>query len=252
MNERRHEAGFTLLEVVLAMSVLALVAAMAYAAFHLGQRAVERGEIAVVQAQRLRVASDVLIRQIKSSVAYPARNRDEDVYPYFLGTSTSMTFITANGLHGGGSLTRVVYQVMDAPPRLVVSESETFSPDGLGRGRVAAGDERAAVLLDGFRSLKFEYMMNDGVDTEWLPQWDGQLEETLPAVVRIVVEGMPGMETDVWGQEIPLMATMYGDNLGEVGDEDLAELAEAEAEADDQSDPGDDDEPDDDEPGGED
>ena len=41
-------AGFTLLEVVLAMTSLVMVTAICYAAFHLGMRAVERGEVAVV------------------------------------------------------------------------------------------------------------------------------------------------------------------------------------------------------------
>src|SRR5439155_14005706 len=94
MTERRN--GFTLLEVVLAMTALALITAICYGAFHLGIRAVESGERAVVTAQRLRVATDVLIRQVKSAVPYPARNKDDDVYPYFVGTATSLTFITAN------------------------------------------------------------------------------------------------------------------------------------------------------------
>src|SRR5579884_1150562 len=119
MSDRRR--GFTLLEVMLALTALALVAAICYGA-------VQLGEVAVVTAERLRVASDVLIRQIKSTVAYPARNRDEDVYPFFVGTATSMTFVTAAGLTGGGGLTRVVYRLEEAPPRLVLEESQAFSP----------------------------------------------------------------------------------------------------------------------------
>ena len=74
MNRRPSDqrAGFTLLEVMLAMTSLVMVTAICYAAFHLGMRAVERGEVAVVTAQRLRVASDVLIRQVKSAVPYPS------------------------------------------------------------------------------------------------------------------------------------------------------------------------------------
>jgi general secretion pathway protein J len=219
MSDRR---GFTLLEVLLATTALALVTAICYGAFHLGIRAVERGEVAVVTAQRLRVASDVLIRQVKSTVAYPARNQDEEVYPYYFGSATSLTFVTAAGLEGGGGLSRVVYQVVENPTRLVMSESRFFSPDLLGHARVDEPGERSAVLLDGFRALRFEYLMNDGVDTEWQPQWDGYEEEMLPAAVRVLVEGLPGLETDLWGQEIPVMTTNYGENTGEVDDEDLA------------------------------
>lgn len=223
MSTRR--AGFTLLELMLAMTALAMVTAICYGAFHLGIRAVERGEVAVVTAQRLRVASDVLIRQIKSAVPYPARNRDEDVYPYFTGTATSMTFITAAGQLGGGGMARVVYRLEQDPMRLVVQESPFFSPDQLGREPVDTAGEDVSVLLEGFRGLKFEYMMNDGADTEWRQAWDGHLDEMMPAAVRIVVTGMPGLELDTWGQEIPVMATNYGDNTGEVDDEDLAEAA---------------------------
>jgi len=245
---RRRARGFTLLEVVLAMTALALVAGICYAAFHLGVRAVERGEIAVVTAQRLRVASDTIIRQVKSTVPYAARNKDADVFPYFVGTATSMTFITAAGLTGGGGLTRVVYQVANDPTRLNLSESPFFSPDALGTEPPDNPGQQSAILLDGFRNLKFEYMMNDGVDTEWRPEWNGHDEESLPAAVRITVEGMAGLEVPVWGQEIPIMVALYGDNLGEVDEDDLAEQADELANSNDPNNPDPDEQDQDEEP----
>ena len=228
MNRR----GFTLIEVVLAMTVLALVTAICYAAFHLGIRAIERGEVAVVGAQRLRVATDVIIRQIKSAVPYAARNRDEDVYPFFFGGATWVTFVTATGLEGGGGLTRVSYQVVDDPPRLIVTESTFFSPDQLGRDPVDKHGDRKSVLLENFRDLRFEYMLSDGIDTEWRSDWNSHDEEALPAAVRILVDGIPGLETDRWGQEIPIMATLYGDSGSELGDEEEYLTAEGPEETD--------------------
>jgi len=37
---------------------------------------------------------------------------------------------------------------------------------------------------------------------------------------------LPGLEVETWGQEIPLMATTFGDNSGEVGEEDLPEAGD--------------------------
>jgi type II secretion system protein J len=221
-GERRGAAGgFTLLELMLAMVALAMLSAICYAAFHLGIRAVERGEVAVVTAQRLRVASDVLIRQVKSAVPYAARNDDDEVYPYFFGTPTSMTFITAAGLDGGGSLARVSYRLEQDPPRLVLEESSFFNPDGLGRKRFEPVAGRSAVILDGFKDLHFQYLLNDGADVEWKDAWDARDEEMLPQAVRIIVDGMPGIEGDVWGQEIPIMVTTYNpDGGGGEADED--------------------------------
>lgn len=234
MRPRRpRRTGFTLLEVVLAMAVLALVSMVCYGAFHLGVRAVERGEVAVVSAQRLRVASDIIIRQVKSLVSYPARDKDLEIFPYFIGSATSLSFITANGLQGGGGLYRIVYQVLDDPTRLVMSETPYFSPDSLGAEDVDTSGERSAVLLDGFDSLKFEYLLNDGADIEWRQRWSGKEEEMLPVAIRVVINGLPHVETGIWGQEIPIMTTNFGEHTGEVDDDQLQEPPDS---ADDQDD----------------
>ena len=207
--------GFTLLEIVIALTALALITVICYGAFHLGIRAMERGEVAVVAAQRLRVATDVIIRQIKSIVPYKARNRDDEEYVFFMGTASSMAFITGAGLEGGGGLTRVVYQVMDDPPRLVMSESPFFSSRALGREPVDRPGLHSAVLLEDFKSLKFEYLFYEGVEPEWRSEWNGHEEEDmLPVAVRVLVDGIPGLEANTWGQEIPVMAAHYGEEGG--------------------------------------
>ncbi|MCI4355196.1 MAG: prepilin-type N-terminal cleavage/methylation domain-containing protein [Thermoplasmata archaeon] len=225
MTDRRHaDSGFTLLEVVLAMTLLALVVAICYGAFHLGIRAVEKGEVAVVTTQRLRVASDVIIRQIKSAVPYAVRNEDDDVYPYFEGSGTSMRFVTTAGMQSGGSLAVVEYRLEEDPTRLVMREGVAFSPDGLGHGKLGMSEERSVVLLDGFRTVSFEYMLNDGADTEWRRSWDGHVEEMLPAAVRVLIDGLPGADSK-WGQEIPTMACQYGDSQCEVEEDEEGSCA---------------------------
>jgi hypothetical protein len=125
----------------------------------------------------------------------------------------------------------------------MMGESAFFTPDSLGEDLSDQPVERGAVLLDSFRSLRFEYMMHDGVDTEWRPQWDAHEEEALPAAVRIIVEGLAGLEVEAWGQEIPVMVAHYGDSLGELDEDLLSVLSEEDvAQA---GEDGDDNEPDD-------
>src|SRR5438132_10794099 len=68
--------------------------------------------------------------------------------------STLFPYTTLFRSEGGGGLTRVVYQVMDNPPRLVMSESPFFSSRALGRQPVDQPGLHSAVLLEDFRSLK--------------------------------------------------------------------------------------------------
>lgn len=222
----RAAAGFTLLEVMLAMVCLAMVAAVCYGAFHLGIRALERGEVAVVTAQRLRAASDILIRQIKSA-GYCLRTEDDEFLPYFRGNETSMSFVTAAGLDGGGGLKKVdIWVEPGEPNRLMLAESAFFSPDSLGGGveRVAATPPRSVVLLEGFSDLRFGYYLYEGdpeEDAKAVPMksWDavnGDEEQGLvPFAVRILVEGLPGMGGDPWGHEIPIMMASYSSEFGD-------------------------------------
>jgi prepilin-type N-terminal cleavage/methylation domain-containing protein len=219
---RRRTDGFTLLELLLAMTALAMITAICYGAFHLAIRAVERGEVAVMTSQRLRIAGDVLDRQVKSMVPYKARNEDGETYTYFQGTATSVGFVTANGLSGGGRLAREVYQVLDDPPRLVLTETPLFSPNSLGRDATEELPGQSTVVFEGFKSARFEYLMNDGVDSEWMTRWDGYEEEMLPSAVRIVIEGLPGLEavegsgeTVAWGTEKPVMVAALAEDPGD-------------------------------------
>jgi general secretion pathway protein J len=217
--QRRGARGFTLLEVIVSMTILALVTGICYAAFHLGIRAVSKGEVAVVTAQRLRVATDVMIRQVKSASGAGAKLED-DYYPFFfVGTSNTMSFVTEAGQLSGGGPSWVKYRIASDPPQIILEECPCFDAESLAKD-LCYCDTLSAVVLDGFLQAKFEFNDPSGEDGEcgkdgWCKSWDYVEMEMLPLAVRISVSGLPGLQQDDWGQEIPLMAATYGDELPE-------------------------------------
>jgi general secretion pathway protein J len=218
-RERRRARGFTLLEVIVSMTILALVTGICYAAFHLGIRAVTKGEVAVVTAQRLRVATDVMIRQVKSASGSGAKLED-DYYPFFfVGTPDTMSFVTEAGQLSGGGPSWVKYRITSDPPQIVLEECPCFDAESLAKD-LCYCDTLSAVVLDGFRQARFEFNDPSGEDGEcgkdgWCKSWDYVEMEMLPLAVRLSVSGLPGLQQDDWGQEIPLMAATYGDELPE-------------------------------------
>ena len=109
----------------------------------------------------------------------------------------------------------------------MITESPSFSSDGLGREKLERAGERTTVLLDGFRTLRFEYLSDDGTDApEWRSSWDGRDEEILPNAIRITVDGLPGLEVDTWGQEIPIMVATLTEGGAEANEEGLPEKNE--------------------------
>jgi general secretion pathway protein J len=211
----RTQAGFTMLEVVLAMTLLAMVTSMIYAAFHLGVRSVEKGQAAVVSAQRARAASDVMRRQLKSMFPYPCRiEDDEDPVPFFSLRENPpvLEFVTAAGLHGGGGLEYVRYEVRGNPPELALTASPVFWFDEGKCGSVRTVGETQAVLLDGFTSLDFEPRVYEEGDS-W-KAGEGVVEFGLPRSVRVRIEGLAGSAPtgEDAGWTVPIVANLESED----------------------------------------
>lgn len=225
MSRRRRRGrarGFTLLEVVIAMVLLALVAGICYAAFHLGTRAGIKGEEAVETAKRLRVAMDVLIRQVKSMVPQGAVGEDGDrtaTFAFFSGTATSMDFVTEAGQLSGGGRARVRWEIESDPPRLRLTETPYFDAGSLGKG--IDPEATSVIVLDGFRSMRFSATQPSDDDPNRLDRvhsWNYEDKEALPHAILVHIEGLAGFDEDV-DQWIPVMSAGRGDNETEPPEE---------------------------------
>jgi len=204
---RPGEAGFTLLEMILALVIFGMIAAVLYSAFYFGHRAVTSGERAADENQRMRLAEEMLGRQVRSAVYYFAKHDEEDI-AFFLGAADGMSFVTsAPQSRGGTGLVVVTYRLADG--KLVVEERANFTPADLYDPPRDAHVE-SAVLLDGFTSLRFEYLPREERDLGWSDKWDARDEDTLPAVIRVTVDGLAYFGGAPWVREIPIMSMATG------------------------------------------
>ena len=215
----RRQAGFTLIEVVLAMTALALLMVLVYSAFFLAMRAVERGTNAIVTQQRLRASRDVLIRQLKSLSLHPVVGEEEEAVSCLRGTSTAITFITETAQDGGSGLARVMYRVVDDPPRLEMIEDHSLDDCSFDVGTHAT---EPVTLLDGFTKLHFEYMHNE--DYRWVDEWDSYTEDPggLPLAVRVVIDGIVGADLEVASQTLPIPAMVFAQDDALASEPDTA------------------------------
>jgi prepilin-type N-terminal cleavage/methylation domain-containing protein len=199
------ERGFTLLELLISISLLAVMLAMAYTAFATAMGAVPRGEEAADRSARLRMGTSLLTRQVHSMVNYPSYTEDE-VHPYFEGDAVSFKFITAAPqLNGGEGLGWVSYwtdgKTMWMAERAIFSVQSISgdAPDPTGQ----------TVLLEGLKGVRFQYLRLEGGDSEWVDLWDPLEEQSLPGAIRVTLDGL-GTGGSYWIQEIPVMTVVYG------------------------------------------
>jgi prepilin-type N-terminal cleavage/methylation domain-containing protein len=214
------QKGLTLLEMILSLTIVALIVALVSSGFNLAGTAIGGGERAAEQNQRLRLATDIMMRQIKSTALYWAHDEEEEYeWPYFQGTRHDLAFVTNAAQSGGGGLAIVTYRVQGDPPALVMAEATGVSAGVLAQPeRLAELPSQEAVLLSGFSDLHFEYLVSDGIESEWFDAWDGKEEEELPTAVKVVIDGLAGLGGSLWAHQIPIMVAAFSETQAEAED----------------------------------
>ncbi len=93
--------GFTLIEVVITLTVLSLILLIILGAFRLGLSAWEKGESTKEEYQKVRIISQLISQQIKSIVPYKIKTQKaEGDYLAFEGKVRSLRFVSAFPIKG--------------------------------------------------------------------------------------------------------------------------------------------------------
>ena len=170
---RTSVSGFTLLELIIALSILSMVIVLIGRGFHLGINAWEKGESETRWTQRLRVLSGLMSQQLKSVYPYMVEIEDEKVI-LFKGETDSVLFVTTltDSLYGGFKWVRYSFREETLMYR------EGLLPDKELTGEISGDDE---IMDTNIEEVKFEYYSPE--EEEWKGSWD--FGEDLPGAVRV-------------------------------------------------------------------
>ncbi|MGH7766140.1 MAG: prepilin-type N-terminal cleavage/methylation domain-containing protein [Candidatus Binatia bacterium] len=194
-SKAKIESGFTLIEVTIAITLLAMMVLMLYGSFYLGERAMAKAQQRSDQSQSLRTFEEFLAAYIHSAHPYRPTTRDPAVY--FIGDDRSVEFVSSlsTGLGGRGmAKMRLAADSAGSSGATLTLEEEMpvrVSNGGLGGGLGAAGGgyRNNIVLAEGLRSFKIEYLDPQSEDELWVDEWDGRQRRALPRAVRLSFHG---------------------------------------------------------------
>lgn len=91
---QRRQAGFTLIEVLLAIALVSIIMAMAYGGFRASVRATQSGEAVIEQTNRLRVVQQFVRRQLMLSRALVIEQFDNGDIVRFEGERDHVRFVS--------------------------------------------------------------------------------------------------------------------------------------------------------------
>jgi prepilin-type N-terminal cleavage/methylation domain-containing protein len=161
-------SGFTLLELLISMTILALIFVTVLGAIQIGTKSWESGEQRAEENQRTRALYDTLARDL--TMLYPLRVKDQDRDVLaFRGKSDSLWFATPPESYGAepfSHMARIVTYAVEPDRGLVAAERYPLvgvnAASDLSEGRVRELDERVS-------EARFRYLLPEGKPEEALP-----------------------------------------------------------------------------------
>ena len=198
--------GFTLLEVMLAIMLLAVLLAGTYGAIRTAVRAMHSGELAIDRTNRLRVAQEFMRHQISRAMPLAfAQDESTGTNIIFEGDASQMRFVAPmpGYLSKGGPYV----QTLTFEGRGRGGKQLVFTDEMLNGFDFDAKDAKMepAVLVDQIEDGHFEFrtLDDDGELGDWSDDWDDP--GITPVMVRIVIRMQPEARIEFPQMDIPLL-----------------------------------------------
>ena len=188
---RRRQGGFTLIEVVLALSIVAAMLAIVFGALRVGIRAWQRGDERTETLQHARSLNALLAQTMGGMTPYmgpAAAGSQPEVI--FQGDPDRIGFVTVSPpfpLPAPIAFTAVSLGVDEGErPGLAIREKAMPNDDPF--------DQSAApVLVDpSLTAVRFRYMRD--AEGSWEERWDGSQERALPKGIEVTLTTLVGGE----------------------------------------------------------
>ena len=189
--------GFTLLELLISLTIVGLIVVVIFGSLRIGIRAWEKGERDVESQQRKRIVLDLVKHQMSSICMREVKGEDNSSF-LFRGTDKSMEFVSLISLVPGNQLGEVYvkYAVVEAEKPegdkgeafMYYEKNIIFLEGGKDPGNVE--EDKYIDLIPVVYNIGFEYM-GQGTEeepSEWKEDWDPEAEKGLPRAIRITFQ----------------------------------------------------------------
>jgi general secretion pathway protein J len=177
LKKLNRVAGFTLLELIISITLVAIIVLIISVAANLGYRSFNAGEKKMNAVERLRSSLTIIDAQIQSGVPLTLEEGGVKQY-YFAGEQDSLKFSTNYSIWGGQRGYVIVNYRVDTDDR---GKRTLFASEY----KVGMENQKETKLLEGFDEITFDYYQQDATEEEgeWITQWVD--EEMMPTRIRI-------------------------------------------------------------------
>lgn len=178
-----RQRGFTLIEMIVALSLLAFGLALTFGALRGATKATQNAEITAQRSERLRAVQGFLRRQLGGALPMVyATDETSGEGTLFYGEANKLQFVASmpGYLSRGGPYLQTLELVPGENAQQLQFQYQLLTPDG-----PLPAEREPEVLIDGIDEGGFEFpeFDDEGKLASWEPEW--KVNTQLPALLRL-------------------------------------------------------------------
>lgn len=186
----KKSQGFTLIEVIVVFTLLAMIMAMIFSGIDSGRRTAEKGEKRITAINEIRVIQNIIRSQISKAMAMGVAESEEGELLRFIGEENSLTFISQMpGYLGSGGPHIQKLELVDGRNGKELQYTHGLMSNYDDEDEISEFDDaEPMVILENIRQGTFAYVELDeeGIPTEWLTVMENPA--AMPLMVQLDLE----------------------------------------------------------------
>ncbi|MCF6317762.1 MAG: prepilin-type N-terminal cleavage/methylation domain-containing protein [Proteobacteria bacterium] len=188
IKSHKQQSGFTLLEIIVVMTMLSLIMVMVYGAINTSRTMAAKGLTRIDASNEVRVVQQLIRRQI-SRILPMAFKEEDDTFVIFAGDEQHIMYVSPMpGYLGKGGPHVQLIEIVNAKGGKILQFSHWLLNDSLEEDSFTDSDQEPVVLLENIKSAEFSFVKLDeeGEMGDWENTWEES--ENTPLMVRLDVD----------------------------------------------------------------
>jgi len=185
---KNKESGFTLIEIIIVMTMLALLMTMVYGAINTSRKMSAKGIKRIDATNEVRVVQNLIRRQV-SRILPMAFKEEDNSFVIFEGDEDHIMYVSPMpGYLGKGGPHVQLIEIVNAKGGRILQFSHWLLNDSLEEEDFEDSEQEPVVLLENIRDAKFSFMKLDeeGEPEDWENEWEEP--ENTPLMVQLEVD----------------------------------------------------------------
>lgn len=185
---KNKQSGFTLMEIIVVMTMLALIMTMVYGAINTSRKMAYKGTKRINATNEIRVVQELIRRQI-SRILPMAFKEEDNTFVIFEGDDQHIMYVSPMpGYLGKGGPHVQLIEIVNAKGGKILQFSHWLLNDSLEEDSFDDSEQEPVVLLENIRDAEFSFVKLDeeGEVGDWENDWEES--ENTPLMVRLDVE----------------------------------------------------------------